>query len=99
MKSPCYKCLLLASCRHKEFKALLDDCRIAFNFLWPTEFHKCNKSTTILMIEKDLSPARWFVVVDKPSGNASVIDYPSHKVISGNLYPGALDETDPMYKE
>ena len=98
MKSPCYKCLLLASCRHKEFKILLHDCKVVFDYLWPGAFSKFNTEKEITTIEKDMHPTTWFVVVDEKSFNASIIDYPTNRVISGALYPGEYNE-DALYKE
>lgn len=85
MRSPCYKCLIKPSCRTKRFRELLGDCVTSFNYLWPIGFNKGNRITELVSIESDLKPITWYSLLDKESGNISVIEtqptviYPFHQ--------------------
>lgn len=68
-KCPCTDCICLPMCRYKGFNELVDDCKIVLGFLYHHSVrtdgnrHR-NFSKSIVEIEKQLKPNRWYINVN-----------------------------------
>jgi hypothetical protein len=63
----------------------VNDCTILFSYIWPKEFHKCNKGGVILSVEEDLKPTAWYSLLDKESGNISIIEKKPFDLMTGMI--------------